>query len=116
MPNHSRLTSFDKRQLIIYHHVNGKSVLEIAALLKLPRGTIYDIINRFQNENRIDFIKPPGRPSKLSVQDKRFIVRSVVKDPKISAPKIATELYARSGTEISNQTVRRILKINGYNS
>lgn len=116
MPNHSRLTSFDKRQLVIYHHVNGRSVLEIAALLKLPRGTIYDIINRFQNENRIDFIKPPGRPSKLSVQDKRFIVRSVVKDPKISAPEIATELHARSGTEISSQTVRRILKINGYNS
>lgn len=116
MPGKVANTSLDKRQLVIFHHEAGKSVKEITSTLQMSRATVYRIITRFQKEDRIDFIKPSGRPAKLSATDQRFIVRSVAKNPKISAPKIATQLCASSGTTISAQTVRRVLKNKGYNS
>lgn len=112
----SKNTSFDKRQLVVYHHAIGKSGDKIAHLLNMPRSTVYDIIKRFQKEDRIDFKKPPGRPYKLSEQDKRFIGRSVAKNPKISAPKIATELNSRCKVKVSSQTIRRVIKSTGCNS
>lgn len=109
-------TSFEKRQLVVYHHAKGKSVREIMSLLQMSRATVYRIIQRFNDEDRIDFKIPPGRPSKVSAQDERFIVRSIAKNPKVSASQIASDLSATRESSISDRTVRRILNKKGYKS
>lgn len=43
-------------------------------------------------------------------------MRFIVQDPNLSASKIAIEVSIRTHQDISIQTVRRIIKSNGYNS
>lgn len=62
-----------------------------------------------EKENRIEALRQKDSKRLLSVQDERFIVRSVVLHPKIPATKIAAELFQRRGESIGSQTVRRIL-------
>lgn len=109
-------TSFDKRQLVVFHHANGKSVPEIMAMLQMTRATVYRIIRRFEKEDRLEFKTPPGRPSKISVQDERYIVRCIAKNPKVSASKLADQVSARNASPVSERTIRRVLKKTGYNS
>lgn len=116
MPRAPRNTSFELRQLIIWHHTKGKSGYAISKLLQVPMSTVYDIIARFEHEERIEFIRPPGRPEKLSIQDKRLVLRMVRENPKVSAPKLATEINARNQTPISAQSIRQLIKKDGYHS
>lgn len=109
-----RNTSFEKRQLVIYHRARGKSGDQIAEMLQIPRSTVYDIIRRFDHENRIDLFTSTGRPKKCSARDERFLVRQVKKNPRTSAPKLKTKLHAIYNKEVSTQTIRRILGKHGY--
>ncbi len=43
-------------------------------------------------------------------------MHSIVQDPKLTAPKIATELHTKTNQDILSQTIRRIIKSNGCNS
>jgi len=101
---------------VIFQRAKGRSGLEIAKILNLPKSTVYDIINRFEKEDRLESIPQPGRPRILTIQDERFISRTIAKTPKISAPKITSELMVRIKKKISPETVRRVIKKNGYNS
>ena len=83
---------------------------------QLSKATVLRILKQFKEENRIHYKTSPGRPSKLSVQDERFVVRCVKEKPKTSAPEIARSLSERIKQKISPQTVRRVLKNTGYNS
>ncbi|GFS39195.1 hypothetical protein TNIN_103241 [Trichonephila inaurata madagascariensis] len=56
-----------------------------------------------------------GRPHKLSDRDARVIVRKVKKNPKISAPKLADQIATASGKKVHTETVRRIIRLGGYN-
>ena len=109
-------TSFDKRQLVIFHRSKGKSGDEISELLNVPRSTVYDILKRFEKEDRIESKKQNGRPEALTELEKRFLRRQVEKNPKVSAPKLATALYERTGKVVHAQTIRNVLKTMGYNS
>lgn len=103
-------TSFDLRQLVIYHNAKGKSYREITEMLKIPKSTVADIIKRFRDEDRIDSIPQKGRPKVLTNNSKRQIMRKVKADPKISAAKLITELTLNC----SDQTVRNVIHENGY--
>lgn len=116
MGRKSKNTSFEIRQLVIFKHAKNFSVREIADELNLPKSTVYDIIKRFKREDRIESIPQAGQPEKLSDADKRFILRQVSKNPKLSAPKLATELNARNDSNVCAETVRRLLKQHGYSS
>lgn len=116
MPKIAGNTSFDKRQLVVFHHTKGKSVPEIMSMLQISRATVYRIIRRFEKEDRLEFKTPPGRPSKLSDQDERYIVRCITKNPKVSASKVADQVSAQNASPISERTIRRVLQKTGYNS
>lgn len=116
MPKPLHNTSNEKRQMVIYLREKGKSVREIMSTLQMTKPTVYRILQQYKDENSIDSMKPPGRPSKLSERDERFIVRCVAENPKVSAPKITTALCKMSEKKISSQTIRRVLKKTGYNS
>lgn len=55
-------TSFNIRQLVIFHNANRKSYRQIAAMLNLRKSTVGDIIKRFKQGDRIESI--PKRTAK----------------------------------------------------
>jgi len=75
---------------------------------------VYDIIHRYEHEGRIESIKQKGRPSKITPHMERVIVRRITNTPKLSAPKLATEVAERSHHPVSSETIRRVLKKHGY--
>ncbi len=56
MPSKSE-TSYDKRQLIIFHRVKKKSYTEIAKIVQLNRNTVASIVQRYEKENRFELKK-----------------------------------------------------------
>ena len=50
-----RNISFDKRPLVIFHNMKGKSNKEIAAMLNIWKSTVNDIANRSKREDCIEF-------------------------------------------------------------
>lgn len=109
-------TSDAQRQLVIYHNANGKSCREISRLLKIPKTTVWNIVQRFKNEDRIDLKKATGQPEKLSPCEKRFLLREVKKTPSISAPKLVSALQKATGKTVAASTIRQFLKRNGFHS
>ncbi|XP_017754886.1 PREDICTED: uncharacterized protein LOC108547048 [Eufriesea mexicana] len=108
-------TSFDLRQLIIFHRGKAKSYRDISSLLKISKSTVADIVRRFEDEDRIDFIPQTGRPAALTAREKRGMVRKIKANPRSSVPKLAAEHYEETGTRVHPETIRRTLRQHGYN-
>ena len=72
-----------------------------------------DIIRRFHSENRIESISQ--REKILDTRDKRNIIWKIKKDPILSAPKLAAEIFNKTGKKVHPQTIRRTLKESSYN-
>lgn len=107
-------TSFDQRQLVIYHTSMGKSYREVAQLLNMCKSTVGDIAKRFK-EDRIDSKERSGRPKILNDHDERWIMRKVATDPRISAPKLSVEVAEACEKRVSAQTIRRTIHSHGFN-
>lgn len=111
----AKYTSQEKIQLVIWNHTKGKSVAEICTILNIKRRTVYNILKRYKDENRLDLKHSPGRPKLLTPHDERLIVRKMKKNPRLSAPKLVSELYAECGKKIGCETMRRTLRKAEYN-
>ncbi len=95
-------TSSDGRQLVVYRSSNGKSCREVSRLLQIPKSTVFNILKRFREEDRIDLKKQAGQPPKLSVYDKRVVSMCEVRQqPKISAPKLTMKLEEATGEAVT---------------
>ena len=57
-------TTFEIRQLCIFHHAKGRKYTDIAKMLHIPKSTVGEIIRRYKNEDRVEFVPPPGRQKK----------------------------------------------------
>lgn len=110
-----KYTSPEKIQLVIFHREKGKTIKDICAIVNMKKSTVYDIIKRCDNEDRIALMKSPGRPRKLTEHEERIILRKVKVNPKLSAPKLTTEVAREFGKVINPETVRRLLRENEYN-
>ena len=111
----SKNISFNLRQLVIFHREKGKSYRQIAAILDLKKSTVADIVNRYKNEDRIESLPQSGRRKIINEREKRKIIRKVKENPRLSASTLAAEFREESGKNVSTQTVRRLLKEDGYN-
>lgn len=90
-------TTFEERQLVIFHHAKGKSHRKISQMLNISRTTVGDIIRRFENEDRIDSVPQSGRPRRLTQREERLVLRKVKRNPKLSAPKLAAAVLEECG-------------------
>lgn len=108
-------TSLEQRKLVILHYEKGKTYKLIAEMLNMKPNTVGDIVRRYKNEQRIEFKKQTGQPKKLTEKEQRVIVRKIKINPRLSAPKIVTEVETEFGKSISESTIRRIIKKEGYN-
>ncbi len=65
IPQKRKNTSSEMGQLVIFNYTKGKSGNEISHLLNLPWSTVYDILKRFEKEDRIESHQQEGWPEKL---------------------------------------------------
>lgn len=83
-----RHTTIEIRKLVIDHYKGGKSQREIAEIVEIPRGTVKNIIKRFNDEKRIAS-KTKISPKKLfSERDERWILHKSRNDSWLTAPKL----------------------------
>lgn len=107
-------TTVEVRQLAIDHHKNSKSLGEIAKIINRSRSTVQYIISRYKKENRVGNKVKISPKKKLTEYDERWILRKVRENPGISAPKISAELKIYLNKEVSESTIRRLLRKNDY--
>lgn len=107
-------TTFEQRQLVIYHHAMGKSIRDVGKLLMISKSTVANIVNRFKNNQIVS--KPRcGRPKILNEHDERLLMRTVKADPRISAPKLATVMSSTHNKIVCAETIRCTIRNHGYN-
>ncbi len=121
MAQKGKNSTFELRQLVIYHTARGVSVQKIAEMLNMRRSMVSDKIKIFKCEDRIESCriescKQSGRPQKLTKRDETVIVRAVKKNPKVSAPKLITMLSTDHGKTVHPRTVNHVIQRSGLKS
>ncbi|XP_004210735.2 uncharacterized protein LOC101237162 [Hydra vulgaris] len=104
------------RSLIVRLWKERKSQRKIGEIVKKSRPTVQSIIKKYQTTKKIADKSRTGRPNKIQVLDRRAILRTVIQNPKISAPKLAGMLQNDDDLKVDPETVRITLRRAGYNS
>ena len=110
------------RLLCVIHRKRGASLDDIAEITNLKRGTVHSIMRRFQERgiSGKDAIKQTGRPSFLTPNQRKELVRHLQRGP----PRNRTGLWStkevqefikqRYGVEYSNVHIWELLKALGF--
>ena len=101
--------SFDMRETVIKHYLNGDSERQIATKMIIARSSINSIITKYKKTKCIGNILGRGRKRETSLNVDRIIQRKIKVDRRKSAPSVKVELQSKHGITISEQTVRRRL-------
>lgn len=104
--------SDDLRLKIVGAHNDGKGYKAISKSFGVPPSTVRAIIKKFEACNTVSNLPGRGGKAKISPSMERKIVREVSKDPRTSTKTIVKDL-SDSGTNVSRQTVQRLLNKNG---
>ncbi|GFS76049.1 HTH_Tnp_Tc3_2 domain-containing protein [Trichonephila clavipes] len=112
--NSRRETSENERALVIKWLKDGKSFREIASLIGKSHGCIQKILQKYRKTGCVTNIPGRGRKEILSATAKGKIIRSVKKNPLLSAPKLASSISSEIGKKSSAETVRRVLHNAGF--
>jgi transposase len=108
----------------LMYFFEGKSVAEIAELLKVSEQTIYNYVKAFML-NRLDSLvykRPPGRPPKLSQTQKKVLAKLIERGPQAAGydcgcwdtTLIQDLILTRFGREYSAHYVAELLKNMGF--
>lgn len=109
-------TNVTTRNLIISKYKKNKNISKIARDLELKYQTVYSIIQRNKNENRIKNKTKNGRPKKLDNRANRRIVREIKKDRRQTLNEITNTINKTKSISVSSKTVRRLIKKTGLNA
>jgi len=77
MGRKSKISSLEQRKLVLQLHLEGKTYKETADTLEMKPNTVGDIVRRFKNEGRVEYIQQKGQPKKLTDREEAEIVRKV---------------------------------------
>ncbi|KAG2463651.1 TCB1 transposase, partial [Polypterus senegalus] len=80
----SKELSVDLRDRIVSRHKSGEGYRRISAALKVPMSTVASIICKWKKFETTRTLPRAGRPSKLSDQGRRALVREVTKNPMVT--------------------------------
>ncbi len=77
---------------------------------------VQKIVEHFEKQGRIDYLNTNvTRPRKLNERNERLVLRKVKLNPKLSAPKIASNIEDECKKHVNPETIRRIIRRAGYN-
>lgn len=108
--------SFEVIQLIYNNYELGKNVQELSEMFSVTRRTIYNVINRAENEGRLELKRGDGPVPKINKRVERIMLRKINTNPQISTRKLAKELLEECDIVVSHETVRQTLIKNKYSS
>lgn len=77
--------------------------------MKIARSVVYYTLERRKKYGLMTNSKRSGRPRKTSAAQDRFIKLASLRNRRLTAPQIASELQSTSGVNISSRTVARRL-------
>lgn len=103
------------RELVIKNFNDGKSVRAIGEIVNRSHSTVYDIIKRFKSTKSLENKPKSGRPKSFSNTEERWIVRQIKENPKMSAPKLATEVSKHLTKTVHPETIRLVLRKANFN-
>lgn len=106
--------SFDVVQLRFFNHQLGKSVQELSQMFSVTRKTIYNVVNRAENEERLEPKYGGGCKPKITKRVKCIIFRKLHQNPKISIRMLAEEVKEECGIAVSHEIVRQAILRNKY--
>ncbi|GFU26087.1 HTH_Tnp_Tc3_2 domain-containing protein [Trichonephila clavipes] len=113
MPPREKEISKDLKDSMIKLYKESKSQRQIAKIICKSPETVQKIIEKFQVE-RNTLNKPrTGRPPIFTDRERRIIVGNVKKNPKISAPKLTTDVKNNFSKSCNPETIR-VLRKAGY--
>ncbi|XP_012564968.1 uncharacterized protein LOC105849186 [Hydra vulgaris] len=101
------------RLLIVRLWKEGKSQRKIGEIVKKSCATVQSIIKKYQTTKKITDKPRTGRPNKIQVLHRRVILRTVIQNLKISAPKLAGILQNDYNLKVDPKTVRITLRRTG---
>lgn len=108
-------TTTEERNIVISLHKSGNSYRDIAKVLNRSHATIQCIVKRYKKENRVQNKTKTSNKKIFNDADERWILRKVRDDPKLSAPKLASEAALYLKKKCNAETIRRVLRKNGLN-
>ncbi|KAG2465191.1 TC1A transposase, partial [Polypterus senegalus] len=80
----SKELSVDLRDRIVSRHKSGEGYRKMSAALKIPMSTVASIARKWKKFETTRTLPRAGRPSKLSDQGRRALVREVTKNPMVT--------------------------------
>ena len=103
------------KKIILYLHNEGKTYSYIAELFNKRISTISSAVQKMKSRNSIENLNHPGRSKKLTKRERLFILQENKKNSHLSAPQLNIRLRTSFNVQVSNETVRRVLKSDGIN-
>lgn len=106
--------SSDLKDTIVNLALKGYSLRKIGRLIGKCHATVQYILNKFKYKGSVENVPRKPKQKKLSEKEERTIVRQVKFNPRISAPKLRSTLEVSTGKKVCTETVRKVLRRNGY--
>lgn len=106
--------SADERRIILKLRKEGKSLGEIGQITGRTHSSVQYVVQTFNATGSIVSKPRCGRTSKLTVREKRTVLQSVKKNPRITAFQISESIKNSFGKDVYEDTIRKILKRDGY--
>ena len=101
------------REKVISFYKQGLSVRKVASRLDLVHTTVQYIIQKYRKTATVVNTPGRGRKAKTTVRTDRYIRQLAMKNRKLSAKKIASEVQEATGTSLCPQSVRNRLNDTG---
>lgn len=101
------------KQAILKLRKQKKNIREIAAILGVPKSTVWYILRKKESTGELSNTKRPGRPWETTVVDDRRILSMVKRNPFTTANQVKNTLE-EVGVSLSKSTIKRRLHENKY--
>jgi transposase len=116
MARKSREHGPEIRSRIIELVGQGRSIRNVADALGIPKSTVHDIVTLHRQSGSVHPRPRCGRKPLVTERLTRLVVRMVKRDRAIAATTVAQRLAEDHSVEVTPQTVRNLLRRNGYAS
>lgn len=108
--------SAGERKIILKLRKEGKSFREIGKMIGRTHSSVQYVVEAFKKTKSIVPKPRSGRPSILTVREKRTILQSVKANPRLTASKICENIKNLFDKDLHEDTVRKFLKKDGYHA
>ena len=99
-------TTVEQRFLVISHYNKGKSVNFISKSWKIPRTTIYNIIQRYNKDPTTLENRPKkGRPQILDKFEQKLIIRKCFAQPNLNSTQLLASQITKSFYKLRPEAV-----------